>query len=248
MGAGRVVVWCVISMIFLPTPVAVAQTDRTFSAPTGGAFRMVCDNDLLRFCSGVRPGGGRLIRCLSAHTAELSDACVNVIATAGAGGRLRAACGNDLKRLCPGVQAGDGRLVQCLLAHNPEVSTACKIVIAAVRVREGPPDLKAQGPAAHPAAPVTGTAQPVAMGSILRASCGPDAQRLCPAARKEADVLKCLDNQHMELSAECNLYFQRLSAQPIAQKNVPAKNPVPSSPIPPTTRPNDKSPPQPNTR
>ena len=242
MGAGRIV-WCVVTLISLPVPVAIAQTDRTSSVPNGGAFRVVCDGDLQRFCSGVQPGGGRLIECLSAHTAELSDACANVVASARTGGRLRAACGDDLRRLCAGVQPGGGRLVQCLSVHKLEVSAACKNVIAAVRVRESSPDLKAQGLAAHPVAPVTGTTSPATMGSIIRASCGPDAQRLCPGARKEADVLKCLDSQRMELSAECNLYFQRLSAQPIAQKNIPTKKPTATSPVTPPTKPNDNSPP-----
>ena len=73
------------------------------------------------------------------------------------------------------------------------------------------------------------------IGSILRASCGPDVQKLCAGARVESEVLKCLDSQRVELSTTCSLYFQKLSARPTTQKNAPNKQPPsapPTKPIP----------------
>ena len=63
----------------------------------------------------------------------------------------------------------------------------------------------------------------------VRASCGPDVQKLCAGARRESEVLKCLDSQRMELSTTCSLYFQNLGARPSAQKN--ALNKKPPSPV-----------------
>jgi hypothetical protein len=34
-----------------------------------------CHDDVAKFCHDVKPGGGRLIRCLRKHHDELHDAC-----------------------------------------------------------------------------------------------------------------------------------------------------------------------------
>jgi cysteine rich repeat protein len=158
------------------------------------------------------------------------SAAVGQTGSQGGGGKFRAACGEDLQRFCAGVQPGGSRLVQCLSSHTPELSAACANMIAAIGARRGAPNPSAQSPAAQPAAPVTVGKPPATMGSILRASCGPDAQRLCPGARRESDVLKCLGSLRMELSTTCSSYFQKLDARPAAQKNIPNKKP-PSPPL-----------------
>lgn len=134
------------------------------------------------------------------------------------GGELRAACGEDLRRFCVGVRPGGG-LVQCLWSHIGELSVACENLIAP----------SPESPATQTIAPVSVGNSPATIGSIFRASCGPDVQRLCAGARREGEVLKCLDSQRMELSRACSLYFQKLSARPSAHENTPNKRP-PSPP------------------
>jgi len=105
-----------------------------------------------------------------------------------------------------------------------------------------------QGPATQPAAPVTVGNSSAAITSILRASCGPDMQRLCAGARGESEVLKCLDSERTELSATCSLYFQKLSARPSAQRNAPSKKPAsppPAAQIPAEDNAPNKQPPSP---
>ena len=203
-------------------------------AGRGAKLRVGCDEDLQRFCAAVQPGGGRLVQCLSSHTGELSTACEDMIAVAGRGGaKLRAACDQDVQRFCVDVQPVRGRLVQCLSSHTSELSAACGNMIAAFQARRDTSNQGAQSPAIQSAAPVTVGNSSVTLGSILRASCGPDVQKLCAGTRRENEALKCLDSQRTELSTTCRLYFQKLGARPTAQENATNKKPSSSPPTPP---------------
>jgi Cysteine rich repeat len=39
----------------------------------------ICRPDIDRFCTGVKPGGGRVLQCLQGHQAELSSECSAVL-------------------------------------------------------------------------------------------------------------------------------------------------------------------------
>jgi hypothetical protein len=230
----RIARWSLVTIILCAVFDAVAQTNNPIPGTGGrGKFGAACGGDLKRFCVGVQPGEGRLVQCLSSHTSDLSAECGNMIATGRGGAKLRAACDQDLQRFCVGVQPGGGRLIQCLSSHTSDLSAECGNMIAARRAGRDNSNPNAQSPATQPAAPVTGGNSPAIIGSILRASCGPDVQRLCGVVRRESEVLKCLDSQRMELSTTCSLYFQKLGARPTAQKNALNKKPLSS---PPTTQ------------
>ncbi len=47
--------------------------------PRGARFREACQPDLARFCSQLRPGGGRLWRCVKQHFPKLSPSCQQLI-------------------------------------------------------------------------------------------------------------------------------------------------------------------------
>jgi Cysteine rich repeat len=38
-------------------------------------LREACMGDAKKFCSGIQPGGGRIVQCLRSHDAELASAC-----------------------------------------------------------------------------------------------------------------------------------------------------------------------------
>ena len=236
MALHRIARWSLIIKMLFAVSAAFSQTNIPAPGAGGGKFRAACGEDLHRFCFGVQSGGGRLVQCLSSHTNELSAACGSMIAPASrVSARLRAACGEDLQQFCFGVQPGGGRLVRCLSFHTNELSTAYGTVIAAIDARRGASHPSEQGPATQSTAPVTVGNSPAPIGSILRASCGPDAERLCAWARRENDVLNCLDSRRAELSTTCSSYFQKLDAPPTAQENTPNKkppSPPPTTPIP----------------
>ncbi len=52
---------------------AAAQLERAVAALTYIANE--CNDDLKTYCSAVRPGGGRLLRCLESNEDKLSDRC-----------------------------------------------------------------------------------------------------------------------------------------------------------------------------
>ena len=216
--------------LLLIGPAALAQTDNSIPGqpPTatqpvpwgrGTNFRMECSQDLRRFCDGVQPGEGRLIRCLSSHSTELSPACISRLAAARPG--LSMDCGQDLQRFCNGVQPGEGRLIGCLSSHRSDLSAACLSRLAAVR-----PALGVIPPSENPLSPGLPSASPPAdhavTKSALRASCGPDAQKLCGGVlRENGRVIKCLSSHRMELSPPCDAFFNEMRMRQAAPRGTP---------------------------
>jgi hypothetical protein len=92
------------------------------STPTPGTF--ICASEQKAFCSGVRPGEGRVIRCLRQHAAFISTSCKNWAFSQKlpptVGTRFNNACGNQVKTLCKGVRPGEGRIIRCLLEKNKQ--------------------------------------------------------------------------------------------------------------------------------
>jgi hypothetical protein len=86
------------------------------------------------------------------------------------------------------------------------------------------------GPTTSASLPVGRPATEVA----LRASCGPDVQRLCRGISWEnGGVIKCLNSHRMELSPTCDTYFNEMLMHPAAQKGAPrATSPNPVTPPP----------------
>jgi Cysteine rich repeat len=234
----------VTAILLLMGPAALAQTDylpleqEPMSHPTttqpvrwdrGAGFRVECGQDLQRFCNGVQPGEGRLIECLSSHRSELSSECISRLAARPALG-VRMDCGQDLQRFCNGVQPGEGRLIRCLSSHRSELSSACTARVAAARPVAGevPTSENMQSPG-QPSAGVP-TSHTVTEGA-LRASCGPDAQKLCGGiSRENGAIIKCLSAHRMELSPTCDAFFNKMPVQRAAQKGTPKAKSATASP------------------
>ncbi|ACB97325.1 cysteine rich repeat-containing protein [Beijerinckia indica] len=46
------------------------------------ALQQICRGDYTRLCSGVQPGGGRILTCLQSHLGELTSACQKALTKA----------------------------------------------------------------------------------------------------------------------------------------------------------------------
>ena len=100
------------------------------SAPAVRAEEGPCKADMEKFCKGVEPGEGRVVKCMKEHEAELSEGCKKV---AGKMGEMKekmkdaaGACKADKEKFCKDVEPGEGRIIKCLKEHEAELSEACK--------------------------------------------------------------------------------------------------------------------------
>jgi hypothetical protein len=92
-------------------------------AQAGGA----CAGDITKFCNDVKPGGGRIAKCLKDHENELSGMCRDEIVEVQK--RFREAaevCHDDVLKFCKDVEPGAGRIAKCLRNHQNELSQECQ--------------------------------------------------------------------------------------------------------------------------
>jgi hypothetical protein len=116
-------------------------------------FAAACRRDADRLCSGVKPGGGRVVACLMRQQDDTSSACRAEIERVDAASdrvtAMRAACRADAERICAGVPTEAGPLVECLQANRASLSEACRSVdpeaaIASAEVVDAINSLKSQ--------------------------------------------------------------------------------------------------------
>lgn len=86
-----------------------------------------CADDVAKFCKDVKPGGGRLAKCLKEHENELSSACKSRREELKMKVREAAkACHDDIEQFCGNVKPGGGRILRCLKEHESKLSTECR--------------------------------------------------------------------------------------------------------------------------
>ena len=91
----------------------------------------VCAADAKKFCSEVRPGGGRVYKCLTDHNSDLAPACRDRLAAAKARyDEFVAACKDDAGKYCKGIPVGGGRILSCLKGRESDLAPACKAEFA----------------------------------------------------------------------------------------------------------------------
>lgn len=96
-------------------------------APADAQAKNPCANDTAKFCKDVKPGGGRLAKCLKQHEKQLSPECKAHYEKAKT--RVKEAhdaCADDVQKLCSDVKPGEGRIVKCLKDNSKSVSPECR--------------------------------------------------------------------------------------------------------------------------
>lgn len=99
----------------------------------------VCHHDQQVICGNVRPGKGRVHRCLRKHFTQLQDPCLyaefeEAVREAG-DVRLKPsiyiACKGDMAKFCPDAHKGDGGMIVCLRDNKGDdgMSAMCKKVV-----------------------------------------------------------------------------------------------------------------------
>jgi hypothetical protein len=96
--------------------------------------RRPCADDIAKFCKDVKPGGGRLVRCLKEHEKELSPSCKARMEEARKKLKnAQQACADDVQKFCKDIKPGQGRIVNCLREHQKDLSPACQATMAQPR-------------------------------------------------------------------------------------------------------------------
>lgn len=86
-----------------------------------------CADDAAKYCKDVKPGGGRLAKCLKDNEKQLSPACrASIEESKKKVQEAHQACSDDVQKYCKDVKPGQGRIVKCLKEHDKDLSPECK--------------------------------------------------------------------------------------------------------------------------
>jgi hypothetical protein len=96
-----------------------------------GGMLKSCKPDVEKYCKEVKPGGGRILRCLKENHDKLSGECKEQMAEAKEKMKEKMketeeACKEDVEEFCKDVQPGEGRIMQCLKKHEEHISKKCR--------------------------------------------------------------------------------------------------------------------------
>jgi hypothetical protein len=132
------VIGVVLGIVFLVAMPVAAEQSLVQTVAEG------CKAELETYCKNVKPGEGRILACLFAHSDKLSgkcefalyDAAVQLERAVAALAYVVNECGDDLDQHCSGVAIGEGRLLECIEKNDKKVSSRCKNALKEVGLKE----------------------------------------------------------------------------------------------------------------
>jgi hypothetical protein len=85
-----------------------------------------CSEDLKRYCARVKPGEGRVAKCMADNFRQLRPGCqATVQAALDKRGAMAKACKAEAQKFCKGIRPGEGRILSCLKGRESDLSPAC---------------------------------------------------------------------------------------------------------------------------
>lgn len=139
-----------------------------------------CGDDVLQFCPNVKTGGGRILKCLEANAASLSQTCQAMVQKAEEkSAEFKKSCGEDVKKFCASVPKGQGRILKCLQSKQAELAPACHALLK-------PLWATGEAPAAPPAAPAAAAQAAAPPAAAPPAAAPPAPPAAAPAATPAA--------------------------------------------------------------
>jgi hypothetical protein len=132
------VIGVVLGIVFLIAMPVAAEQNLVQTVAEG------CKVELEKYCKDVKPGEGRILACLFAHSDKLSgkcefalyDAAVQLERAVAALAYVVNECGDDLDQYCSDVAVGEGRLLECIEKNDKKVSSRCKDALKEVGLKE----------------------------------------------------------------------------------------------------------------
>ena len=93
-----------------------------------------CKKDIGRFCKGIEPGDGQILRCLTLSEKNLTPPCKKHLARIEkAVEEVQNACADDYALYCSSVLPGQGRIAGCLEKNEKFLTPKCKSVLSEVK-------------------------------------------------------------------------------------------------------------------
>ncbi|MEW6584306.1 MAG: cysteine rich repeat-containing protein [Nitrospirota bacterium] len=90
-----------------------------------------CKTDIAKHCHDIKPGEGRLYKCLKIFDKDLTPSCKKRIAQIEeAVQEVSSACADDYNLYCSSVLPGQGRVADCLKRAEKQLSRKCKSALA----------------------------------------------------------------------------------------------------------------------
>jgi hypothetical protein len=138
-----------------------------------------CGDDIQQLCGDLKLGGGRVLKCLAANVAKVSQECQKVVVQLQEkSAEFKMACGSDVAKLCQFVPQGKGQVLACLKSNAKELAQACRTMLQPLWAAEpgpaaSPAAAPAAAPVAAPAAPAAAPQAPAPTGPAAPAAAAP---------------------------------------------------------------------------
>ena len=85
-----------------------------------------CSEDLKKYCARVKPGEGRVAKCMADRFRSLTPGCQAMVQSAlDKRGAMVKACKAEAQKFCKGIRPREGRILSCLKARESDLSPAC---------------------------------------------------------------------------------------------------------------------------